>query len=446
MPLPDIPFPARRPWEATWWVGFLQSLGPSFPGPVSPQDQWQHFLGRCSLWPALLLLAGVLAAGSVLLCSCLCRPEGQLRPRRREPSRKPTVCLGFFLLLLIVVGTATCWLTGVRAADTAQDQLGRAIQDATAASNEGDVLVSVGDSLVRALDAVSPACPAAVRPQVQQRVDAVIQDLQEYQHQVDAYRSVVETLPQQLSDVKALGKKVATVIGAGLMAPMGLVFACCVIVLLTVACTRSGNCTGSFVRCQGCSILSPTVLLVSAAAAAQLEVGIVTSSFCVNVDANTLAYIAHAAGANSTTYAVSQYYIASQGTNPLLEAIGRAGVQLQQVNQSMGEFGGVIAQYCPSWDGAATVTEGLATAQDCLAVGKRLLSADNVNRYYDQAIRQDACKTGVIGLAWLVMFQVAVGMLCLPCLASLANCHLKARAQWHNSRDAGAELWPDVAA
>lgn len=40
--------------------------------------------------------------------------------------------------------------------------------------------------------------------------------------------------------------------------------------------------------------------------------------------------------------------------------------------------------------------------------------------YYQQAVREDLCHTSIVGIGWLVIFQVLVGLLLLPMLVCVA--------------------------
>jgi len=128
---------------------------------------------------------------------------------------------------------------------------------------------------------------------------------------------------------------------------------------------------------------------------------------------------------NSTAYVLSSYYIDGKGENPLLQELGRAEAEVLSVNISVTRWSGLVAQNCANWTGPGEIYAAMAVAEENLKVGRHLLSANNVYPYYDKAVHKDACTTAVIGLGWLVLLQVSVGFIGLPCLVATSTGYLK---------------------
>eukprot|EP00435_Cladocopium_sp_Y103_P037822 s1424_g10.t1 len=194
---------------------------------------------------------------------------------------------------------------------------------------------------------------------------------------------------------------------------------------------------GSF----GPLLMAPTVLVIAVAAAVQLEIGVVTSSFCADVDSNSLAFIGKLTGYDSEEYQLSKYYITGEGDNPLLMDLSNASEQLSSANASITAYGREVEALC-SWRGLEELEKGAATAQTSLDFGDSVSTSKKANgsTVYQRLLRQDLCQTTMIGLGWLVLFQVIVGLLLLPLLVCVATRYLQARRGWYQGQQEAVEL------
>ena len=350
---------------------------------------------KCSTWPFVLLALGFIGAIAVLCSSCCVRRRATVPTR--APSRCPSLCAGGMALLLLAAGTLVYLQTGSRAFSTAQHELERATEDAAKPVSEGNKMQDQGSSILNNIDGIPNSCPEAVRPQAEELVKPIKQQVVDYNQQVAQFQRLMKPLPDQTKDVENVGASFATATGVALLAPLALVLLCSAAVVLIVAapqCMRPCTCC-----CLGALaplVMMPTVVVVTVAAAAQFDLGIVTSSFCKNVDSNSLAYIQNIAGSNSTTYELSLYSIEGNGRNPLLEQLQSANHELVQVADTLNQFGSQVTLICPKWKGLQDLQDGIKTAQGSLQTGFSLLSPDNVYPYYDKAVRQDLCQTVVI--------------------------------------------------
>jgi len=438
MPIPTV----RIPWEATWWVEFLEKFGPAFPSPDASHDTWNHFIAESGAAPIAVIFVGFLLSLGLLCGACCgCRCCASARSPSRRISSKPTALLGLLTLILIAIGTIIYGATGSQASETATQQLDRAALDADAAASIGSQLKATGNVLLADLNALVPACPDQYKPLAQQFVNSVQPKVAEFSQQTRNFVTALGPIPDQIRSVKDKSQYVTVVTLVGLLVPLGLVLLGSLVLVLAVCMSNTGRCTGAFIRCLSPVFFVPTVLIIAIAAATQLEVGIVTSSFCVNVDANSLAWIAHLAGTESVSYQLSNYYIAGVGNNPLLQDLSDASTQLTQAQQSFAAAKPFEAN-CPSWGKYEDVMGALTSAQASITSGSNLLSTDNIYPYYQQAVREDICKTVVIGLGWLTLFQILAGLICLPCLTCTANDYLKDRASQIRSTGVTEALRP----
>lgn len=361
----------------------------------------------------------------VVLCSSCCVKQSA-RSASRAPSRCPSACAGVIALFLLGAGVVVYWQTGSKALDTAQQELARAAADAAKAVFEGDRMQDQGTSILSNLDDIPSECPEVVRSQAEQLIKPIREQVVDYNQQVAKFQTLVKPVPGQIKDVQNTGAKIASAAGAALLVPLTLVLLCSAAIILIVAapqCMR--RCTGCCLGALAPLVMMPTVVVVTVAAAVQLDLGIVTSSFCKDVDSNSLAYIQSIAGSNSATYELSRYYIEGTGTNPLLEQLNSSDRELAQVDDTMNKFGKQVAMFCPKWKGLPELKDGISTAQESLQTGFSLLSPQNIYPYYNSAVRQNLCQTVVIGLAWLVLFQASVGLIALPILIHLGTKYLK---------------------
>uniref|UniRef100_A0A7S1RWT5 Protein tweety homolog n=1 Tax=Alexandrium catenella TaxID=2925 RepID=A0A7S1RWT5_ALECA len=432
VPSPSNPF--KQPWTATWWVKLFEHMGPEFPAPDAPEETWHHFVVSCSLGPFVLLALGALVTMGVLCCTCLCRPRAR-RAVFNKPTWKCSAFIGLVTLVLIVLGTIIYWRTGSVTWERARSELDRALLDTTTARDKGEMLRSAGAWMLQDLDDIPEPCQEKAQGPLQTLKD----ELSLYLGEVDHYRSDLDSLPDRIRSVQDLSGTISLITRVGLLVPLLLVLICCMSVILALVCAKRGRCSLCCIQCLGPLLFTPTVLLIAAVAAVQLEVAVVSSSFCADVDSNALAYIKHEFGASSAVYEVSEYYITKSGRNPLLEELQNASATLQSVKSTVATYGAAIQQACPDWHSADNLTSSIVIAQESVDMGQSLLSLGNIYHYYEEVVRKDACETAVIGLGWLISFQAVVGLVFLPWLITLALRYLKARRIWHVEQQQGRE-------
>mmetsp|Transcript_55821 Transcript_55821/g.104728 ORF Transcript_55821/g.104728 Transcript_55821/m.104728 type:complete len:447 (+) Transcript_55821:51-1391(+) len=429
--LPTLPPVVRHPWEATWWVDVLQKLGQEFPLPDAPEQDWKHFAVRSSAVPSGVLAVGFLLT-LVVLCSSCCH---RTQHRRRAPSCIPTFCLGVLSIVLVLCGAFIYWETSSKALDTAQQQIERASYDVTLASVQGSKMKALGMAMLENLEVIPSTCPAGTQSIVRHYVDQVEKEVRSFNSAITVFESRVDPLPEKVEGVKDKGSTIAKLAAAALLVPLALVLLSCTLVLLAVMTSCTGRCTGCCLRSLGPVLLAPTVLVVTVAASIQLEFGIVGSSFCADVDTNALTCIGKVAGIDSEEYKLSEYYIKGEGDNSLLLDLGNASQLLSTANQTISSHGKQVEALC-SWRGLSELQNGANQANQSLEIGYELLSEQNVYRYYNEAIRQDICQTTMVGIGWLVVFQIVVGLLFLPMLVCVARCYLQARRGWYLDNEA----------
>jgi len=170
---------------------------------------------------------------------------------------------------------------------------------------------------------------------------------------------------------------------------------------------------------------------VAVATAWELLAETVLSSFCLDVDASTVALAAYVSGGkDSLGYAIGSYYVTGEGTNPLLHELARAKQNVAEVDASTKQLGSLLSSLCPHWDKLENVTGCLRLARESLFEAGELLTVEHVYPYYDEVVRKAACDTTAEGLGWLVLCQAFVAVVCLPLLTLATLQYLRSRQAW----------------
>jgi len=253
-------------------------------------------------------------------------------------------------------------------------------------------------------------------------------------------------MAKRLHDVQNESVAFGVFTALSLALPTVLVTACCLVILLAVLGTR--GCGGSsMARCNDCCLIrlgsifiTLSVFVAAVVAASECLVGVVSSSFCRNVDPNVLAYAQDVFGSNSTEYKASYYYITGLGDNPLNETLVQGKIQIAKANTTFADleqkYGTTIRSQCQGWT-AAPITQDLGEIYGGLEVASSRVSRGAVYPYYKAVVQDDMCTTVIAGLGWLVVCQLIVGLCCLPALAVMSASFFTRWAAWKDSLATG---------
>lgn len=219
-------------------------------------------------------------------------------------------------------------------------------------------------------------------------------------------------------------------------------------VLLGTSCLGHGsNCA----KCQdvvffklGSIGLALTIVFIAAISTFQLASGIALSSFCRDVDANMMVVLNRSIGVDSEFYLehgpqafeAAQFYIAGTGRNPYEEQLQNASSKLDDAGKNLSQLTAfvhspVVQQTCGDAldEPASNVATLLAGALNMTQQSSQLLSRnDTIYPLYEKAVHQEVCGDVIDGLGWLSLFQILVGMLCLPCLSCSVAAFVHRRA------------------
>lgn len=426
-----------EPYLESPWVKAMGIFAPSFPAPGSSEssEAFRHFALACAGGATVLALTGAIAAVGVLLRSCCCFGR---RAQRVQPSVKPLTCAGFMTLALTFAGMFAYLLVGHKGVDLTMDSVGRAVSDVSSAAEQGRTLSALGEEASVALNSTIPKCKGSAQPFLQQ----FQKQLETYRELVGQYNNDMQDIPEQLRHLHSSLNEVSELGMYSLVAPLALVLLCCFAIVLVACATRStrgsGRCSNCCIRSLGPVLFAPAILIVGAATAVEFGFGLAFASFCKDADTNALTYLQHFGG--NVTYNVSRYYISDVGTNPLLDQLHEANETTLRLQMAVNQFGGHVVDVCPDAGLAVkNISATLEAVHAPLSQVDHLLSPAHVYPLYKMAVHEDACQTVVSGLAWLVLFQYVVGIVCLPTLTCMADKFLE-RWVWYQASPAARGL------
>eukprot|EP00929_Paragymnodinium_shiwhaense_P088052 TRINITY_DN4825_c0_g1_i1.p1 TRINITY_DN4825_c0_g1~~TRINITY_DN4825_c0_g1_i1.p1 ORF type:complete len:444 (+),score=89.97 TRINITY_DN4825_c0_g1_i1:47-1378(+) len=421
---------------ATQWNKVLSSLGEPFPAPDASQEAWKHFVLHCSKAPVVLACIGLLMALTILFRSCCC---GCCRRNNgARPSSKPSLCLSLLSVVVIFLGCILYWTHAQASGQQSWRQLDKAADDTTSAYHTGEDIRGAGERIQSQLTDLGTLCPT-VQPAVQPVKDKVTA-ISTY---MDPYISTMAHISSNLTAVKNNSDDVSTAMRSINMIPLAMVLLCVLAVFMAFCATRStrgsGKCSNCCLRSMGVLLFVPAVMIVTSVAVVELDVAVVGSSYCMNVDGNTIAFVEHYAGANSEQSQLTRYYITGQGHNPLLDNLTSAQQDLDQVSTLLTSFKPQLQAVCPDFKGYTQLEADLSVANSSFDEAQRLLSPRNIYPYYSTVV-DGVCQGTITGFGWLVTFQALAGILCLPALIFVAENFLDKWRAWMGHEDARLPL------
>jgi len=185
------------------------------------------------------------------------------------------------------------------------------------------------------------------------------------------------------------------------------------------------------------------VLVVAALTASELGAGVAMGSFCKDADTNTLTAIHHFG--DGLAYNVSRYYITGEGSNALTDELQHATATVALIGQQLGatEVRRFFVQECGAPAAPDSLASLIASTSGPLHSLDTMLSPAHVYPYYRSAVHESACTTMVSGLGWLIVSQIAVGLLFLPVLSCMADSFFSRWVVWRAQSQVSPWRHPD---
>jgi hypothetical protein len=420
------------------WLG----LGVKFPLPEASGSEVRHFANAVALVPLIMIVIGLVVALTTLVGLCCCCKRSA-RDRPVKPSSLPILSFAIFTFAFIGASSLVCLATGNSSYTSAVHELDRASSDIYSAVTTGKTLNSTGEAMLKSLTALQQKCPDIwnnpfAHPQLAELQDQIAT----YKQKVATFTTYVEPIANATSIVQEHHELLGGFLTASLALPMVLVSITCFCIISAVVSVRC--CGGSdLARCcdiccfkLGGSCVSFAVLIAVVVASAQVALGIAMSSFCANADESVLGYAKYDLGANSTEFKTAAYYITDgAGENPIMTELNSAQSYLEQANASFAQFDALwplIKVSCSDWN-PNDIEQDLTTVETGVLDAKKIVDLKNIYPYYDEIVHENACGTVISSLGFLVIFQLAGGMLLLPVMATASASFFKRWAAWKES-------------
>jgi len=410
------------------WVKVIASA-PTFPPPgpsiATTTEVWHHFATALIIGAAFVLALGLAAAVAVFLWTCCLRTDRRLQSR---PSAKPLICVSSVTAFLAILGISFYLTLGNVVSDSAVLELDDAAADSTSVLKQGRTLADIGNRISSTLNATIPKCPAAYQAELRK----LLAPIEGFRKTVDEFNSGVASFPEQMHRASGVMNDVSAASLVSLSIPLILVLVCVTtiagIVCSTLWARGNGRVSKYCVRFSGPLFFAPAILFVTFVTAAEFGFVMALASFCKDADANTLAYVKEYF--DNTTFQVSCYYINGKCSNPFIDNLALAHGKLGNMSKLLDDFSPVLAQACHSPEAAVSLSKAMKETRAPIGVVDQLLSPQHIYPYYKNAVHDNACVHLISGIGWLVVFQIAVGLLCLPALTLMADTLLHQRALW----------------
>mmetsp|Transcript_113718 Transcript_113718/g.294493 ORF Transcript_113718/g.294493 Transcript_113718/m.294493 type:complete len:719 (+) Transcript_113718:88-2244(+) len=403
--------------------------------PDASSDWYVYALGIGHV-PALIITLGVVCAAISALN--LCRPA----PAPQTENSKPLVFASSVLLIIVWIAAFLSLRQGLEGYSVAASALSDGVRSAAHVQEDLVTMNTTAVELQTKLGGLLNSCHGlhelVLRSLGAEAVESAERLEAAAAGEILGYRSLVARLRPGVTVLSSLlhgaGGRTASWPGVLLycfMSPVKLT-AVSIIAFLAVSSARNlGGPVAEAVDTLGIGRLAATFVLaiimsMTMSAGALLGLGSAAGAFCEAPDAAVLGLVGSSAsemGAQVLAQNVGRFYVLGEGQNPLLvnlmEARARAdavrGVLSKNAKllQSMGLF-------CPSislqgLNTTATVLQ--TTAERDIA----LLGEAAMYGHYEQAVRRGFCGEPLEAVGWLTLFQLALGLFCIPLAAALSR-------------------------
>jgi len=227
------------------------------------------------------------------------------------------------------------------------------------------------------------------------------------------------------------------------LVPFAIVTLACILIVLQAwfsARTHSGWVAG-LVDC-GLKLTAPNLVIIVIAVGllTGVEMALLTglSSFCEDIDTNTLSYI------NSTThemsdevYTLAEYYIRGTVANPAQEY---DDMIMHYVNMIQSYYNepymtlSAISGACPAFF-EMNLNSLMAQARDIIDRAKALIQPEHIWPLYRTVWRDGMCTQVLDTVAWMWLLQIITGLVLLPMCASFTHIFLVEYEAWNEASE-----------
>lgn len=264
--------------------------------------------------------------------------------------------------------------------------------------------------------------------------------LTEYRVMVANYTRMTQPIPPQIEAAQAWMESHASDLSFAPNIPLIALGTLCVAILgevFVTICFGSSSCAG-YVDCS-LRLAAVAFVLIIIAVATSIFAGsgmaITLSHFCMNPDANTLAY-AQFFGNSTHVDDVTQFYITGDVVNPVVTMadMGKKYIDgLEGIYRNFKSGIDFTESLCAESADALNITNLGDEAIEVLANAKKILQARNIWPLYQVVVREGVCQDLIRSLSNMVILQCLVGLILFPMCAILAHRFLVKWSDWEQS-------------
>jgi len=354
-----------------------------------------------------------------------------------------SLCWASLAFTFTAIGLVLFLWTAAGGGHSAGASVVHAINDTNAMSQSTSLLNMSAASIVSDLANITSSCN--LQPALAGQISEYSAQIQQAAAEVSSLHSNASLASSKLEDLQKNGgvEGLWAFFMAVLAVPLVLTTMVCAVMLLVLfstSCMRRGS---SCAKCEdivcfkiGSIGLAITVLAMAWLTSCQFAAGIALSSYCSDFDVNTLEVLEVEIGPSTEFYRqngpdiwnVSNYYIAADRSNPFMEKLSSIRSLLGEASQELPVLEVALQFTCPGVASTvAHIGHHLEVANEQANTTAGILEPTNVYQYYSDA-RHQLCGPIIDGLGWVALFQVLVGMLCLPFLACTVESFVHRRA------------------
>jgi len=460
--------------HTVWMKRFLHfTTGDPFPVPEedSPTD-WAAYIGSIVILPVLLVTLGLVAACATAFFLC-CGYTGhhfingrtkKVQPddsdgddesgarvvsasRQQGPKKPGHSCLS--LLAVIIIGFSLYAIVSKHHSDDQMQKdaaqiLGKMLDDTDQISAQAvdinrtvtKLLANVG-TLVKDCGEENPS----LRKIVGKFAEVLTDDLIYYKSMVNNYTGMVEDIPTKVLAAREFVVDHEFELTVLPLIPLVFLATVCLFVLFHAL---SAVLTGTDFVCRCCdsgiglrlSAVVFVIIIVSVAAVTGVSstMGVGFSSFCMDPEYNTMAYVEHASNNSEKMTDIVEFYLSGHGANPVIKMSQMARKYIEGIDNTYKslypefKFGESV---CDALKGV-NVTVMTIAATEVLIHAETLLKGKSIWPYYKDLVRTGICTDAVNGLGKTTLFQCILGLILFPITAIMAH---KFLVDWSDYED-----------
>lgn len=468
--VPGATAPQYEPTD--YWMGKFYDLASSdrFPPPGTTKSEALVFVRENALWPAALIVLGLIVGILTFVCLCLSPGIGDKRgmkvsrrpvsPASRkmlvEPSLCPMLSVAGLTLVLNVVLIVQRSATYARTAGALDETVAHLLRDVTTVQQQAGEINRTVRGLQHRLEDAPQSCAGVGDQTKEMLADRTRSAVSGYCDQVENFTKQIQPLPAEVKEVQGHMQDFFPFLKWGPVLPVLVMTLANVLMVIEAFLTRVyGTSTlareEDFAMHVAAVIFFLVILIVAVISAAEVSVGIAASLFCNDVDENVQQYAAFYVNQMNTSEGnrqmmvnLTKFYISGGLPSPVgtkLRTLLKYFKALQEYYNSamVQDNAGVPAALCPALSEISMREDLLMPAKGAMDSMLPLIKTSNIFPYYDRVVHDMMCGSVVETLGWTVVTQAIVGFICFPACAVLTHRFLSSWAVWKSRTEQASE-------